>query len=247
MASTRPILLMTRPKTASEGFVALLHDHGMRDCDVVVSPLLGIQPAGALPVLDGQEILAFTSAHGVAAYLSLGGKPGAKAYAVGQATAEAARRAGLEVTVCGGDADALVADILAQDPEGEVIHLRGSHGRGNVAARLRAQGILADEAVIYDQPAQPLTDSARSALSGTRPVVAPLFSPRSGALMARARGQTKAPLLVAAMSEAVAKEVAPLHSHAVRVAERPDADSMSVCVLDLLAEARHLEPEQRGL
>ena len=85
-------------------------------------------------------------------------------------------------------------------------------------------------AVVYAQKPEPLTPDAVMILHRQNPVIAPLFSPRTGQLLAqeyRRIGAT-APLHVVAISEAVAAEM-PMAK--VLVAKRPDAATM----LDALA------------
>jgi uroporphyrinogen-III synthase len=239
MPAPPTLLLMTRPAGASKAFLDALQEAEVGPVEPIVSPLIGIRWTGALPDLDGVDALVFTSVNGVEAYRALGGPPGLRAFTVGRATAEAAARAGLQASSAGGDADALVAMIVAGRAPGRLLHLRGTHGRGAVAERLTRAGVPASEAVIYDQPARPPSEAALAALSGTRPVVAPLFSPRTAAILAGL--PIKAPILVAAMSEAVAKATAPLHSRATGVAARPDQDAMVACTAELVARARELE------
>ncbi|MDJ0821546.1 MAG: uroporphyrinogen-III synthase [Paracoccaceae bacterium] len=241
MVDQLPLLLMTRPRAASERFLAELST----ECAPILSPLIGFTVTGPLPDLAGVRGVIFTSANGVAAYQALGGPTHFPAFAVGAATAAAAREVGLEVTSADGDAEALIAMISQRHPQGPLLHIRGTHGRGDVAARLTALGVPTQAAILYDQPEIPATEAAKTALSGTRPVVAPVFSPRTGALLAKL--PVKAPLLVAAMSEAVVKSLAPLHIRESSIAERPDAASMAACTGALLAQARALEADQGEL
>jgi uroporphyrinogen-III synthase len=157
------------------------------------------------------------------------------AFAVGDATRDAAMNAGFVVHSADGDADALIALIRDSNAKGPLIHLRGVHSRGNIAARLTFAGIKTDESVIYDQPELPLNADAIQAIEGKQPVVAPLFSPRTAALLA-AYG-VKAQLSVAAMSESVAKAAAPLHIRHERWAPRPALIEMQSLTAELLREA----------
>lgn len=236
MPDARPILLMTRPQAVSEGFIAALRGRGAV-FDPIISPLMDIV---RLPVdVPAEDVrgLIFTSAHGVAAWQALSkGRPlKVPAYVVGQATAQAARGIGLYVAHVAQDADALVEALTAAPVAAPLLRLAGRHQRGEVAERLTNAGLPTRTVTLYDQPQQPLNESARAALIGTVPVVAPVFSPRSGKLLAMNR--VEAPLLVAAMSEAVAIAVAPLHIEVLKVAARPDSPAMLDAVTALLVEA----------
>ncbi|KUF10190.1 uroporphyrinogen-III synthase [Pseudoponticoccus marisrubri] len=232
-----PVLLMTRPEPAAREVIAALRARGL-DFRAVISPLIGIAVTGPLPDTAGLRGLVITSANGVRAWCALGGPRDLPVFAVGDATARTAREAGMVADSAGGDAAALVARLSAQRPAAPLCHLRGRHARGDVAARLSAAGIETREAVIYDQPEQPLSAEARAALDGDSPVVAPLYSPRTATLMAQmlAARPPKAPLCVAAMSETVAKPLAALHNRSLRIAARPDSDAMLDAVAGLLAD-----------
>lgn len=241
-----PTLLLTRPVEASDRFAAQLR--GVMDARmprVLTAPLIRVDYAGRLPDMTGVAALVFTSANGVRAYVAAGGPRDRPAWAVGEATAEAARRAGLAPRAAGGDARALVETVTRARPAGRLLHVHGEHARGEVAQKLRAAGLDAGEAVLYRQILLPLTDAAAQALDGGTPVVVPLFSPRTaGQFAAQHRG--RAPLLLAAMSAPVAREVAHLPSARLMVAERPDAPAMLRAVVSLLDLAARLEGPEPG-
>lgn len=228
-----PVLLMTRPEPQSRAFAASLA--GTEAFRLVISPLIGIAYGGDLPDMAGIRGLIFTSANGVAAYLDRGGPP-RPAFTVGEATAEAARAAGMSATSAEGTAETLIALLKQSRPSGPLLHVRGRHARGDVAGRLTAAGVPVTAAILYDQPALAPTPEAKAVLSGQDPVVAPVFSPRTGALLSQETVQ--APLLVAAMSEAVVKALAPLHKQDLKIASRPESAAMRELVADLLRRAR---------
>lgn len=235
MAETLPVLLLTRPQRASEAFARDLAAEGLR-FRPVISPLISIEITGPLPDTDAANGLIFTSANGVSAWMQLGGRADLPVFAVGPATARAAQTAGLKTQSADGSVEDLYAALLAQRPEGPLLHLHGAHVRGNLAARLTDAGLTCRSAVVYDQPAQHLTAEARAALGGNVPVVAPVFSPRTGKLLARECAN--APLLVAAMSEAVSNALAPLHKQELIVAQKPESEEMKKAVSRLLSQAR---------
>ena len=141
-----------------------------------------IDLTGALPPLAGDETLIFTSRHGVAGFCRLTDRRDLPCYAVGEATAQAARAAGMVAVACGGDARALVQRIARDGASGPFLHPRGAHVAADIAGALRAAGHDARDTVVYDQQAQPLSAAARAALAGPDPVILPLMSPRSGQL-----------------------------------------------------------------
>ncbi|WP_299936471.1 uroporphyrinogen-III synthase [uncultured Pelagimonas sp.] len=233
MHKPKPILLMTRPEAAAQRFLANLG--GAWACETILSPLIGIDYVPEKPSLDGVRGLIFTSAHGVAALGNTADGPPLPAYVVGQNTAQAARDSGWDVRQVYQNADALVRALIATLPPAPLLHIRGVYARGDVAARLSDAGIRTIDAILYDQPEIPLSKAARDALVGEIPVIAPVFSPRTAALLAKNR--IKAPLLVAAMSEAVAKPLLSLHITELKIAVRPESAEMTRLVTDLLKSA----------
>ncbi|ETX29570.1 uroporphyrinogen-III synthase [Roseivivax isoporae] len=236
-----PVLLLTRPEEASLRFLAELSDlAGLPAFRPVLSPLLEIAVTGPLPDMSDAPLPVFTSAQGVSAFTALGGRAGGPCYAVGDATARAAGNAGFAPRSAGGDAAALVARILADRPDRPLLHLHGTHVRGDVAGALSAAGLPARAAAIYDQRERAPAAEARAALDGSVPVVAPLFSPRTAAALARA-APFRAPVLVAAMSPAVAEAVRPAQPDAVTICKEPTGPCLRAKVHDLLLRAAALE------
>lgn len=235
-----PTLLLTRPEPAAQRFAALLRDR-LGDVPTVIAPLIGIEIAADPPGVAADETYVLTSEHGVEAILRHD-LPRRSAWAVGEATARAARAAGLSVRAAGGDADRLVDLILQAGAPGPLLHLRGEHARGDVVARLVAAGVPARDVVVYRQPEIALPQAA---LALTGPVVAPVFSPRTAQLLARS-WTGNAPLFLVAMSAAVADELAGLGERSVIVAARPDARAMADAVVMLWQKAQSLEARAGG-
>ncbi len=235
-----PTILITRPEPGAGHFIAALKGVPGGDLPVIVSPVLAIEPQGALPDLDGVRWLIFTSQHGVFRYAELTARRDIPAYAVGDATARAAEAEGMRAISCAGDARDLLARIRGDGARGPMLHLRGAHAAADVAGALRGAGIEAAEAVIYAQRTLPLSEAARACLAGTAPVIAPVFSPRSAAQLLK-DGAPRAPLVIVAISPAAADRVPQGAAASVIVADRPDAAGMLRAWPRALAEAYRLE------
>lgn len=211
----RPILLLTRPGDDSERTAARI------GADVIVAPILQIVPVdhdgAALAQAPG---LVFTSAHAVA---SAGPGRGRPAICVGERTGQVARDAGFAVIQGAGTADSLVP-LIAASPV-PLVHPHGRH----LAQRLAVPGV-----VVYDQRPQPLTARARAALMGARPVVVPVYSPRSARLLAGMAAGARAPLWLVAISDAAAAAwTAPAARRAV--ADQPSGRAMDAAIRAMLA------------
>ena len=100
----------------------------------------------------GRRTLAFTSANGVAAFAARFGERGLPAYAVGAATAAAAREAGFaSVTSADGDVAALVSVVAAHAPfAGEVLHPGAAEPAGDLIGALAALGVPARALTAYE-------------------------------------------------------------------------------------------------
>jgi uroporphyrinogen-III synthase len=220
------ILLLTRPLAQSRAFAARF---GGLDC--VICPLLRIVPT--LPVLPERKYagLIFTSVNGVLTAAELLQLSGCTAWCVGDRTAAAARAARMEAHSAGGSAEDLVALIRAR-AAAPLLHLRGEHSQGDVAARLNSAGTETDEAIIYQQRAELLTAAARATLAGQRKVILPLFSARTARILSERAGTIHAPVQVIAISDAVAAAWA---RPGVEVAATPDAGAMERAIRSQLS------------
>lgn len=211
-------LLLTRPEPQSRAFLSECESELNRRLPVVISPLLRIEPAGEVPDLTLYDTVVITSGNGVARLgASLSGR---HVVTVGDRTAELARGQGADATALGENIEAFLrkADHLT----GRVLVCRGVHSRCELAARLREQGADADEAILYDQVACPLSTAASLLLTGEAPVVAPVFSPRTAKLLSTCL--VTAPMTVLAISTATAESWTA--GGRVLIADQPDAASM---------------------
>lgn len=238
---SRPIpILLTRPPEGSRRFAADLH-RALPDSPIVQSPLIAPEFL-APPLPPGPfQALVFTSETGVEgcqrAY------PGADlprhAYCVGGRTAQAAADAGFLPRTATGDAEGLLALILADAPGGRLLHMAGQDLRVNLTERLNSAGIETLCLTVYRQSAHPLTDTARALLTGSAPVAVPLFSPRSAQLFCAAYRDCggRAPLLPVALSAAVAAAFDLPAAAACAVADRPEATALLQALVDRIAAA----------
>ncbi|MEM6441279.1 MAG: uroporphyrinogen-III synthase [Pseudomonadota bacterium] len=233
--AARPGILMTRPEPAASALAARLRAAG---ADVWVSPLMTLRLRAAFVDVEGAAAAVFTSANGVR------GAPQGEAlralpcWCVGEATAEAARASGFSRTRAGpSDAAALAGAMLAGGigPGDRVIHLRGAHGTDGFAEALEAAGVRVDAAEVYAmEPASGLDASALSALREGRISVAPVYSPRSARLLAKAlEGLELGGLRAAAISPAAAAPLEGLGLADVAVCAAPDGGAMETLILRL--------------
>ena len=222
-ATIAPLILLTRPKAASVQFADALQK-ALGPVAIRIAPLMEIVASGDLPDLDKAGGLIFTSAAGVAVFAAQTGRRDLPAWCVGARTAAAAAAIGLTAQSADGYADALVALLSQAAPQGRLLHLCGTHQRGDVAARLVAAGLAAQAYQIYDQRAVAPDAGFATALAHPGPVIAPLFSPRSATLFAQAA--ENAPVIPVALSNAVRDALPQAMAARALIAAQADAPAM---------------------
>ncbi len=228
MANVTPLILLTRPLADAKGFATMLTGLGIT-AEIAFSPIVEIVPTNADVDLTNISGVIFSSRNAVAA-VEGGDLP---AWCVGEATAEAAWAKGWQAVAADGDAESLYARVLADAPQGPLLHIRGEVARGDLAGRLTKVGIQTHEVVVYRQTAQPLSKRAKTALMRENPVIVPLFSPRAAAQFAE-QGPYHAPLHVVVMSEAVRDALGDLPVETVVLAGKKEAKAMANAVARLL-------------
>jgi uroporphyrinogen-III synthase len=235
-------VLVTRPQPAAAALAARLAALGHQ---AVVEPLLTIVPevdAGerlALALVGAQAVL-FTSGNGVEAFAAASARRDLRVFAVGDATAKAARAAGFtEVECAGGDVASLVALVRsrASPGAGALVHARGSDVAGDLAGDLATAGFTLRRIALYRAiAAETLGSSAIAAFQHGLIDAALFFSPRTAAAfvrLARAAGieDDCAAVVAVALSPAVAAELGALAWQSKLTAAEPT----ETAILDRLA------------
>src|SRR5512144_512577 len=122
--------------------------------EAVVAPLLAVRVLPDVDVdLTGVAALAFTSANGVRAFADVSGERGLKVFAVGAATAQAARAAGFKLVLSAdGDVEALAEGIAQRRGElrGAVLHPGAAELAGDLVGALETHGLQARSLVLYE-------------------------------------------------------------------------------------------------
>lgn len=230
--------LITRPLHDARRTARLLEERGV---EAVIEPLFSISYIPAASVsLDGVQGYLVTSANGVRA-LAQALPPDnpltrdLAVYAVGDATAEAARDHGFsQVYSAGGDVASLAELVRAKArPEaGTLVHAAGTEVAGDLNGDLSASGFTVRRERLYETRSAVALSQETQRLIATKAIQAALFySPRTAvafaalaqrANLADACGDIRAYCL----SQAVAKELEALPFAAVRVAAEPNQEAL---------------------
>ncbi|MDP3660669.1 uroporphyrinogen-III synthase [Phenylobacterium sp.] len=179
--------------------------------DPVVEPLINLRPIPDARIdLDGVAALAFTSANGVRAFADLSSERSLRVFAVGAATAQAAKVAGFRsVFSSDGDVAALAEGLAARKREldGVVLHPGATELAGDLVGILAGQGVEARTVALYDSVPVSPPDGRIAELVGLD--VALLHSPSAARVLARFLKDHPAPKMRAvALSKAVLKPLA---------------------------------------
>ena len=221
MTQATPLVWITRAEPGASATARRIEAMGWTP---LVDPLLEARPIVDVTLdLAGIAALAFTSAQGVRAFAALSDAR-LPAFAVGDATAEAARAAGFtSVQSADGDVADLATLIAGADP-GPILHAGALRPAGDLVGNLTAQGLSARAVALYDTvPLHPV-----SALSKLPQItVITTHSPRASGLLANLlNAHTTAHLRILALSEAVAAPLRTLKSAQIVVAPFPNEASL---------------------
>lgn len=233
MRDPRPILLLTRPLDGSQRFAKAVEERFGTAIEVVIAPLQAMEWMDDRPITDDVRALIFTSQNGVLGWNRAYPKFEGVAYCVGPQTTALAARFGFDAIDCGGDARAVIDTVSAKNPAGTVIHVRGFHGSGDIADQLRGKGVICEERIVYRQAEAPPPPEFTMAFQSDRPVLAPLFSPRSAALFCEHLPDGATPWL-AVISPNAAERVDLMLRRRMMVAEAPNAGAMLELVNEFL-------------
>jgi uroporphyrinogen-III synthase len=176
--------------------------------EAIVAPLLAVRAMEDAQVdLNGVAALAFTSANGVRCFSDICAERAIRVFAVGAATAQAARAAGFKLVLSAdGDVDALAEGIGQRRGElrGVVLHPGAAEPAGDLAGALEKQGVAARSLILYETAPVKLEDEAANQLVQADAVL--LHSPRAAKALAAVLKLHPAPKLRAlGLSKAVMK------------------------------------------
>jgi uroporphyrinogen-III synthase len=225
-------IILTRPTIDNESLARALAGHGH---NVIHAPLLRIEPRPRveLPAFPYQAVV-FSSANAartIATHTDISRIANVPAFAVGEQSAAAARRAGFRnVITAGGNAVGLAEALISrlQPRAGPILYLSGADVASDLAGRIGNAGFSVTRLVLYDAIATDrLPSEAEAAIRDQRGGGVLLYSPRTAAiwrdLLDRA-GLAPGPLVHYCLSANVAAALAA--SYKVEVAERPSEASI---------------------
>jgi uroporphyrinogen-III synthase len=240
----RPRVLITRPREDAEPLARRLSALG---AEPVIEPLIAIHRETDAPLdLADAAAVALTSANGARTLAAVSFRRDVPVFAVGEATAAAARDAGFgDVRSAAGDVNALATLIMntLAPAAGWVVHVSGADAAGDLAGRLQEAGFRARRVVLYRAMAsERLSEATRTLLRSGSLAMVLFFSPRTATTFVRLAnrdelGPACRSAAAVCLSGAVADAVRVLPWREVRVARVPDQDSLLDEVARLMKDA----------
>jgi uroporphyrinogen-III synthase len=225
-------IAVTRPAEDAAPFAAALRNLGV---EPVLEPLMVIENIGGVILnLASYQALLITSANGVRAMIACTTERNIRVFAVGDASAQAARKAGFQnVESAAGNVETLaqlVADHLTP-AGGPLLHVAGTRVAGDLAGQLGQEGFEVRREVLYRaQFAEHLSSEFVQELEAGNIDGVALFSPRTATAFAdlaqKAEITTLDSVTAFCLSQAVADKAAGLPWQDLIVADSPDQDSL---------------------
>jgi uroporphyrinogen-III synthase len=243
--------LITRPEHDSAALADALRARGVAP---VIEPMMTITPPATAPDpdpgLDGVQAVLLTSANGARAVAEYTERRDVPVFAVGDATAAAARGLGFAaVDSAAGDVAALAALVRdrLRPAAGVLLHPAGSAVAGDLAGALAADGFTVRRIVLYrTQPSGAISPATCRLLADGSIAAALFFSPRTAQTFVTLAGQARLAAACAGMaafclSQAVANRLQGLDWRSMHIARTPEADAL-LAAFD--AWASHMKPER---
>jgi len=222
-----PKIILTRPEPGLSKFSVQLAQEvpsAQQYCEAL--QVIDFKPyQGDLARYSG---FVFTSSNGVRA-AKRWDLPPRLGFGVGQVTTELARSYCDPVYDGGSDVEALIALIKSMMPDGPLLHIRGRVSVGNLATRLSEHGIETHEAIGYQQNVCTPSDVLIQLLQGGKPMILPLFSPKSAEIL-KTLSTNREHWHVIAMSQAVAEIFDANKVWKLEIARKPNGAAMLDCV-----------------
>jgi len=229
---------ITRAEPGASATTARVQAIGL---DPLTAPLLRVEALDTRLDLEGVGAVAFTSMNGVQAFAARSDWRNVPAFAVGEATAKAARRVGFAaVASADGEMAALIRLIGQVKPQGVILHPCGRHRAGDFLGGLRRQGLTGRDVTLYDTPAvDALPPAAVDALEQREVAAVLIHSPRAAEILAGlAIGVDFSETLAFGLSSHCLRPLKPLGFADLIRAKRPREDALLDALLAALGKGR---------
>lgn len=237
-------MLVTRPEPDASQSVTHLRAIGI---EAVSAPMLSFETLGtSLPEAQGFAAMALTSSNALRALDARGAINRfrkLKVFAVGDATAAEAKRAGFsDVESAGGNLALLVQRLAHTRLTGPIFYPSGRQPAGDLAKSLAPYGVMVVTARVYDMvPCREIAPEIMAQLQGGTIDAALFYSRRTAQSFLDCVGQRlnmeeRRHLAMLCISESVAEPLIAAHFVRISLADQPDEDAMMSLALSFARE-----------
>ncbi|MET4697238.1 uroporphyrinogen-III synthase [Constrictibacter sp. MBR-5] len=241
--------LITRPRENAGAIARALSE---RDIEPIQEPLLEIRATDHGPIdLDGVQAVLLTSAFGAREFATSTERRDLPIFAVGDATADAARNAGFDkVESARGDAEALAMLVMEKlkPADGALLHAGGRTIAGDLAGQLGEAGYEVRRVELYSAlPAPALSIETIEALKSGGLDLVLFFSPRTAGTFVRLVQEAGvadrcAQVTALCLSAQVAEAARGVGWRRVEIADRPEQPAM-IALVDRWLETGTMPPQ----
>jgi uroporphyrinogen-III synthase len=230
----RALVWITRTRPGADETARRLRAAGL---EPLLAPVLETVPLEAVLELAPDEDLVVTSLAGLERAASLSVRRDHAVYAVGDATAAAARAHGYaRVVSAAGDGAALARLLLEEGSGAGLVHASGLEVAADLVGTVVARGRRARQVVVYKtEPLDRLPETVQRALEAGRLAAVLVHSPRGAAAVARLLGPASArPRAALGLSEACLGPLGTLGGLVRAAASAPTDAALIEAALDLI-------------
>lgn len=223
-------VLISRPKNDAEALKRALEACNL-GADIIVAPVIRIVPVPFVTYEGQFDAFILTSKHGV--HAAVKSAACGVALCVGDATAKAARLAGLEAISAGGTSRDLMS--LAQAAGfSKLLYLRGEHVHGNLEDDLNLVGLETKSKVVYRQEACDFSPQIIKDITKVRKICIPIYSARSAQILSRNLCDFEGEIIIIAISKMAAMGWSGPKPHKLVLADVPNSKAMMKAIASQL-------------
>lgn len=225
-----PTVLISRPKDDAERLKkAILSTYPA--AQIIMAPAISIISVPFERPSTIFDAVVMTSKHAIHAAVNIA--PQTPAICVGDATARAARAAGLTALSAKGTAQDLL-DLVRKSNVSKVLYLRGQYVQKNLESELNLAGIETESRIVYQQNANEFSAQALQDLSASPALLVPIYSARSALIVSQNLIDFKGEITVVAISKPAAQGWSGLKMDKIVYADAPNSRAMLVAIASQL-------------
>lgn len=223
-------VLISRPKKDAEVLRrAILSRYS--STQIVLAPAIVIASVAYKAQSEICDAIILTSKHAVQAAVDIG--PDTLILCVGDTTADAARKSGLNAVSAGGTSKDLIA-LVKKLNLSKVLYLRGLHVHADISFELISAGIETKSVVVYEQTACIFPSEIAHKIAKATDLLVPVYSTRSANIVSKNLEGFDGAIILVAISKAAAEGWSGPKPHKTIYADAPNSEAMLTAIASQL-------------